>query len=186
MNLNGDQANVFVLRRRLEWLGIESKVVSIAPEDFEAAAARIIEAPESKFLMVGHGSKAAVTSFANHHEAIRQGVLDFAQAGGVGLVVGSGYELVCPDFERTPRLSDYADLPAEDGLPRVFGYINTDTNLPAISRLGDSVIATMVHGPVLARTPELADLLLTSLGVLVAPNANSVEADKYAEGARSH
>ncbi len=186
LNLNGDQANVFVLRKRLDWLGVASSVTEVAPENFEAVAKELVASPEGKFVMLGHGSKAAMGSFAEYADSIRSAALDLASAGVSGLAVGSCYEMLCPDFKRIERVSDYADVEANGGLPRTFGYVNTDTNLPVISLLGERFVVTMVHGPVFARTPELADQMLFGLGVSVGTNANSVEADLYAEGARAH
>jgi CobQ-like glutamine amidotransferase family enzyme len=186
LNLNGDQANIFVLRQRLKWLGLESRLTAIDSGDFASVSVNLEAAPTGKFLLIGHGSQAAMQSFAEHAEAIRNAVLRLAQSGFAGLAIGSGYELLCPDFRKVPRVSDYADIEAQADLPRTFGYINSDTNLPVISKLGESFIGTMVHGPVLARTPELADQFLKSLGVQVSPNDDSVEADRYAEGARAH
>jgi len=181
LNLNGDQANVAVLRKRLEWAGIESRVVAVEQlnklEELDAVG---------KFLMLGHGSAAAMRSFASEAQQVREQVLSLADRGWVGLAVGSGYELLFPGATRRERLSDYADVEATESLPRLFGYVNTDAELPLAQVLGEAFVCTMVHGPVLARTPELADALLRKLGVASATTKESEEADSYARGANEH
>jgi CobQ-like glutamine amidotransferase family enzyme len=187
LNLNGDQANILVLQKRLEWAGIASEVVDLTTvKQLEKLSVDFTDDPNGKFLLVGHGSIAAMRSFASMHEAVRSAVLELSKAGLPGLAVGSGYELVIPDFSRGQRLSDYADIAAADGLPRIHGYLNTDTDLPAVRAIGDSFICTMVHGPVLARTPELADLFLGRMGVQVVSSSDSLEADAIAASANQN
>lgn len=181
LNLNGDQANVFVLQQRLAWQGVESEVVAI-----DSLAALQGQELAGKFLLIGHGSNAAMRTLEGRASELRDAIFDLARAGLVGLAVGSGYELLFPDFTRGERLSDYADVPAQGWLPQLFGYINTDTNLPAATVIGDAFVCTMVHGPVLARSPELADKLIEKLGVVPNETKHSIEADGYATRAREH
>jgi len=186
LNLNGDQANILVLQKRLEWQGIDSQVVELSTEkDLEKLSVDFSNEPSEKFLLVGHGSIAAMQSFAPMHDTARSAVLELATAGLPGMAVGSGYELLVPEFSRGARLSNYADIPAADGLPRIYGYVNSDTDLALVSTLGDSFICTMVHGPVLARTPELADILLSRMGLAVTASEDSKLADAFAAVANS-
>ena len=55
LNLNGDQANIFVLQQRLAWQGIESELVAI-----ESLAVLQGQDLTGKFLLIGHGSNAAM------------------------------------------------------------------------------------------------------------------------------
>jgi CobQ-like glutamine amidotransferase family enzyme len=181
LNLNGDQANIFVLQKRLEWQGIASRIVPVN----SLAQLDDID-PQTGFLLVGHGSQAAMRTVEPMSGEFRDKVFELAHVGLAGLAVGSGYELLFPDFARGTRRSDYANVPAENGLPELFGYVNTDTNLPVVTVVGDSFICTMVHGPVLARTPQLADLLLQRMGVAVRETSESSRADAYADKAQSH
>ena len=186
LNLNGDQANILVLQKSLEWQGIASEVVELTTErDFEELSVGFTNDPAGKFLLVGHGSIAAMQSFTSMHNAVQSAVRELAKAGLPGLAVGSGYELLVPDFLRGARLSDYADIAATETLPRIHGYVNSNTDLPLVSSLGEAFICTMVHGPVLARTPELADMLLSRMGVVVTPSENSRQADAFAAAANS-
>ena len=181
LNLNGDQANLFVLQKRLEWQGIDSQIASV-----ESLADLNEINPDTGFLMMGHGSQAAMRTLESMSGEFRDRVFELAAQGLAGLAVGSGYEMLFPDFTRGKRISDYADVPAANGLPELFGYVNTDTNLPVTTVIGDSFVCAMVHGPVLARTPALADILLQKMGIAVLETSESAEADGYAEKARSH
>ena len=181
LNLNGDQANVAVLRKRLSWAGIESRLTVIT----DLSNLREMD-PKGRFLMVGHGSAAAMRSFGEQAPVIRQEIRELAEKGWTGLAVGSGYELLFPDTPRTERQSDYADVPAHGSMPRLHGYVNSDAQLPVVQVIGSSFVCTMVHGPVIARTPELANWFFERMGVAVPATTESLEADSYAEGANQH
>lgn len=184
LNLNGDQANLFVLKKRLEWNSIECTIVSVSSlRDLEKIGKKFAQQPAGKFLLVGHGSAAAMASFDDEAAALRDGILELISKGLPGLAVGSGYELLQPDFKRGARHSDYADVEATNGLPRAFGYINSDTNLEPLAKLGPNFLGTLIHGPVLARTPELADYLLESMGERAISNRRSLEVDALADAA---
>jgi len=187
LNLNGDQANLLVLRKRLEWLGQESTLTTLESlADLAAFRKGFHGRPEGKFLLLGHGSRAAMTSFGSDAQELRSSVLEMAAEGLVGLAIGSSYELLQPSFKRVERNSDYADIAPGNGFPRVFGYINTATDLEPMSRLGQNFLGSLVHGPLLARSPELADQFIELLGVKATPNARSIEVDGFAAGANTH
>ena len=181
LNLNGDQANLLVLQKRLQWLGVDSRITPIHDVDGLAA----IKPVAGEFLLVGHGSKAAMASIPNHDQ-IRAEVIRLAESGMPGLAVGSGYELLQPIFSRIERRSEYANLGEQAGLPELFGYVNTDTDMPEVDRLAGDFVLSFVHGPVLAKTPQLADWFIERLGVKVASNANSTKADAFAAESNRH
>lgn len=187
LNLNGDQANLLVLKKRLEWNGVESRIFPVnSLEDLERLEGEFAKQPKGKLLLIGHGSSAAMASFSKNTDEIRSIVLGLARAGLPGLAVGSGYELLQPSFTRGERLSDYADVEAAGELPRAFGYINSDTDLEPLAQLGENFLVTLIHGPVLARTPELADYLIERMGETVDSNRRSLEVDALAEAAKKH
>ena len=187
LNLNGDQANVFVLQKRLAWQGESSEIVSINnDQDLDRFAAMLESRINEVFLLIGHGSTAAMNVIEPLAPRLRELIFGAASMGLNGLAIGSGYELLYPDFVRGERVSDYASIEASEGLPAMYGYVNTDTNLPHASVLGENFVCTMVHGPVLARSPELADRMLERLGVALLPSSESLEADSYALKSRAH
>jgi CobQ-like glutamine amidotransferase family enzyme len=124
-----------------------------------------------------------MATFSKETDEIRRIVRELADAGLPGLAVGSGYELLQPYFIRGKRLSDYADVEASGELPRTFGYINSDTDLQPLASLGANFLVTLVHGPVLARTPELADYIIERLGEKADSNRRALEVDALAASA---
>jgi CobQ-like glutamine amidotransferase family enzyme len=146
LNLNGDQGNLLALKRFLEAAGKSVRVVSISNTD---------EALACHFLLLGHGSIAAMESLAAPLAAINWGSVLEATPG---LAVGSGTEWLAQNapgalgIERVDRVSEFrvADL----GPIPVLGYRNSDTTLPDLAMNG-SFITAMLHGPVLAKNPSL-------------------------------
>ena len=184
LNLNGDQANLLVLKKRLEWNAIERRIIAVnSLHDLERLGKDFATRPKGKFLLVGHGSSAAMASFSTQADEIRNIVFELAHAGIPGLAVGSGYELLKPSFTRGERLSDYANVEAAGDLPRAFGYINTDTDLQPLAKLGANFVLTLIHKPVLARTPELADFFIDRIGEKANANPRALEVDALADAA---
>lgn len=187
LNLNGDQGNIRVLGQRLAWLGQDSRVIELdSLAGLQGFSEAFSQDPDGKFLLVGHGSLASLESLKAEAPEMRELILEMVRAGLAGIAVGSGYELLQPDFSRGARISKYAKVPASDSVPELFGYINTDTDLAPVAELGPNFLATLVHGPVLARTPQLADLFISRLGVNSVQNDRSAEVDRFAAGANNH
>lgn len=186
LNLNGDQANLTVLKKQLEWARIDVEVIAL--DD-----ALAVWPDDVDFLLIGHGSQAAWKQILPKLVA-RQDWLKRLIAGGVpGLAVGSGQEVLYGSVDNeqeglgliyrvlasTERQSRFviADL---DGI-EVLGYLNRATDAPAIERLG-SFILTGLHGPVLAKNETLLRLILTEIarraGVAFNANASSEKSSR--------
>ena len=146
LNLDGDQGNLLALKRYLEAAGFAVEVQPVASTD---------QALLSHFLLMGHGSQAAMNSLADRlpgfdWNRIIQEV--------PGLAVGSGAEWLTQHlgglgtFSRLERVSEFRV--AELGDLKVLGYRNSDTDLPDL-RLEQQFILSMLHGPVLAKNPRL-------------------------------
>lgn len=175
LNLNGDQANLLVLSKRLEWLGEPVKVVSLdSLADISALSAAVEKSPGRKFLLLGHGSASAWKSLEPLAEAVRELVVTLVAQSVPVLAVGSGYELLRPGAPRTPRRSDFYVSEFEGR--EVLGYRNTDAQLPELARDG-SLLLTLLHGPLLAKNPQLADEFIEQLGVVVKANDRTEEID---------
>jgi CobQ-like glutamine amidotransferase family enzyme len=175
LNLNGDQANLLVLSKRLEWLGESVKIVSIdSLADISALSAAVEKSPERKFLLLGHGSNSAWKSLEPLAEAVRELVATLVAQSVPVLAVGSGYELLRPGAPRTLRRSDF-NVSEFEGR-EVLGYRNTDAQLPELARDG-SLLLTLLHGPLLAKNPQLADEFIEQLGVVVKANDRTEEID---------
>lgn len=160
LNLNGDRANLLVLQRRLEWAGFSVKrSVHRTGEDLSQ------QRPD--FVLIGHGSKAAWRQIyldlkANSGQLnawFDQGVLGLAVSSGHAALHGliDGFELNPQKIERVSKfeISNFEDQ-------EILGYLNSELDLPVIEKHRE-VIATQLHGPLLAKNPILADGLIAKL-----------------------
>jgi CobQ-like glutamine amidotransferase family enzyme len=158
LNLNGDSANAIVLQKRLRWAGLASQIVSISDEaGFLNAIKESKQAP--LFVLIGHGSMAAMNSISNFKAEFVDLIDSANKSGGGGLVIGSSYEWLVP-HQKGVRQSEFAALdvalPNQSETVDVFGYVNSNTDLKNILWDGN-VLFTRLHGPVLAKSPGLAD-----------------------------
>lgn len=164
LNLNGDQGNLLVLRKQLEWAGLEVQVLNLDNSEESWP-------DELDFLLIGHGSRAAW----QHVWSELHSRLDWLKAniarGLVGLAVGSGHEIFYPknlvnEFGLGLIYRELAEIEREsrfclgniDGV-EVLGYLNRNTDAPIIERLG-SFLLTGLHGPVLAKNETLLRMLM--------------------------
>lgn len=146
LNLNGDQGNLLALKRFIEAAGLNTQVRSVSTS--EAAA-------ECHFLLLGHGSQAAMDSLE-----VELGGMDWDAILSTvpGIAVGSGYEWLAANgkvdqqITRSDRVSEFQV--GELGPVKALGYRNTDTDLPNL-KLNQAWICSMLHGPVLAKNPVL-------------------------------
>ena len=158
LDLNGDQANLLIASKRLEWLGYEVEISAID---------KASELPsETDLIFVGHGSLAA---WADINESMTNAITwisNSVQKGCGFMAVASGHEwairsgLLAGDANPTERISKFeiAELEGRE----VLGYLNSSTNAPVFQKNG-LVLGTQLHGPVLAKNPEFADSFLLEI-----------------------
>lgn len=164
LNLNGDQANALVLQKRAEWSGLVIDVLDY--EDVSTLAPliqRLESSDASTMLILGHGSRAAMDSISHLKEQIEQ-LLSICKDRGLSvLVVGSTTEWLL-QHTMGERVSEFwvGSVGYEDCDAEVYGYLNSEAILNAIVVDG-SVIYTLLHGPVLAKSSDLADHLVAKL-----------------------
>lgn len=146
LNLNGDQGNLLALRRFLEASGIGVEIRPVSNTD---------EALQCNFLMLGHGSIAAMDSLQSNLASLDWNrILESVP----GLAVGSGFEWLAREVlsvkvsQLEVRVSEFQV--AELGSIAALGYRNSDTDLPNLKPYGN-FICTMLHGPLLAKNPTL-------------------------------
>ena len=187
LNLNGDLANIKVLRRRLDWAGVSStiQVVEIGQS---------IDA-DTDFIIIGHGSIAAWDAIRADFNSRKNELNSFVSRGIKLLAIATGYEML---YEQTAagvaglglfpgrpmlqnRVSKFEVVEFEGG--EILGYLNSEAKLPKIARQG-SVLAINLHGPVLAKNPQLADDILSDLLQAHGLSANILRNKKaaYADG----
>lgn len=147
-NNNGDQGNIQVLETEIAVRGGQWE--------------RVSEIGAADFVLVGDASRAAMREFQPELEELREVLKARYAAMRPTLVVGSSYEFFAADLglraKLMPRKSEFVE---SDG---VFGYRNTDQDLPVLTRHG-LFLATSLFGPLLAKNPGLLEELLTDLGL---------------------
>ena len=175
LNLNGDLANLLVLKKRLEWYGLPAEVVEVEePTDLSAF----------DFVLLGHGSRDAWAQLEEIDPALIPSVANLVKAGARVMAVSSGYELLVEAIEgavvkHSERVSEFRD---HEG---IVGYVNSEAELEPIRWIENSLF-TLFHGPVFAKNPDLADKFLGSLvaGVDVALNEHFAKVNELAEASR--
>jgi CobQ-like glutamine amidotransferase family enzyme len=169
LNLNGDQGNLLAMQRYLQAAGFDVRIASVGSAN---------EYDNVHFVLFGHGSLAAMASLETQLSAV-----DFAflMQNRPGLAIGSGFEylsghnLTKGQIVRGDRVSQFEV--GKLGKLSALGYRNTNSGLSNLEMNGNW-ICTMLHGPILAKNPELLDraakAAVTAAGLLW-PERPSVE-----------
>jgi len=151
LNLNGDQANLEILKKRLAWSGVNCEIRKVAPGTYGKV----------DLLFLGHGSIAAWKSIETHHPEIFKDLAKYVRDGGALFAVSSGATKVLGELgEAVNRVNHRSEFVSANG---IVGYLNTDADIEPITRVKKSVF-TLLHGPVLAKNPDFADELCIELG----------------------
>lgn len=154
-NRNADQGNMLVLKRQLEWRGVEFELLS----EFDAAA---------DFVLIGDAFSAVTEHLRAELLALAPSLQRRLDLGLPTLIVGSSYEFFMgvlnglPQPKRATRESEFRRVTSKD--ISAFGYRNTDLASDDLYVKG-GFIATTLYGPVLAKSPDLLALVLSDLGV---------------------
>jgi CobQ-like glutamine amidotransferase family enzyme len=157
LNLNGDQANLTVIAKRLRARGVESTVI-----DFDESS-RIEALTEADFIFIGHGSMAAWKSLEASWTRVNEALVNYRKSGRPLMAVASGAERLyangwfAEELSIVERASRFVVANLDDF--SVLGYRNIATNLPDVAWI-ENVLVTALHGPVLAKNPLLADAIL--------------------------
>ena len=193
MNIYGDNGNVAVLRRRLEWRGIGVQVSRVGVGD---------PLPADTHVLVGGGGQDAGQAVITDDLAAKGPDLRARADDGVpmllicGMYQMAGHHFAPYDAPRLPGVG-LLDLHTEAGPTRLIGnvvarsdfgelvgyenhsgltYLGSQARPLGQTALGqgnngtdgtegarrDNVVGTYLHGPVLAKSPALADHLLTA------------------------
>lgn len=153
-NNNGDQGNIEVLAKQLEWRGVQYSVTSK-------------EFANSDFLLVGDGSRAVMREFESELAAITDLVAERLRTRKATLLVGSAHEFFCsrlpglPELKNALRVSEHREVAFGD--LRVFGYRNNEIDVDLY--MEQAFISTSLFGPILAKNENLLKIVLASMGV---------------------
>jgi CobQ-like glutamine amidotransferase family enzyme len=153
-NNNGDQGNIEVLAKQLQWHGVQYSVSSTELQD-------------SDFLLVGDGSRAVMREFESELAAITELLAERLRTGKPTLLVGSAHEFFCsrlpglPELGRAPRVSEHREVSFGD--LSVFGYRNNEIDVDFF--MENAFISTSLFGPILAKNENLLNIVLSAMGV---------------------
>lgn len=158
LNLNGDQANLFVMRKRLEWRGFEVNVLAVEKGENLPVNA--------DFIFLGHGSMAAWSDISDEIERLAPQVSEAIASGTAFMAVASGYERAIElsffegSLEPITRISKFEI--AQLGEHKILGYLNASSKAPVIQK-HNLLLGTQLHGPVFAKNPNFADAYLQEI-----------------------
>ena len=171
LDLNGDQGNLLILSKRLEWAGVSHAVVELNTiADLRDAQQFISSSGNLGFLLIGHGSMAAMKELEPSLPGLAESLKVFEQSGAPALVLGSFYEALRATSSRQSRRSEFVEItiPAPTFGPakhpggfevELFGYLNSKADLE-VAKAEGAVVFTLLHGPVLLKSPQLLGVLL--------------------------
>ncbi len=154
-NRNADQGNLLVLRKQLQWRGVE----------FEELAEFDVEAD---FVLIGDSFDAVTKHYQSALLELAPKLQERLDLGRATLLVGSSYEFYMdalvglPLKQSSKRISEFRNT--SFGGVRAFGYRNTDLDSTDLFVKG-AFVGTTLFGPVLAKSPDLLTIVLESLGV---------------------
>lgn len=165
LNLNGSQGNLTVLRARLEWSG---EVVSTVSIDSVEKLLELSEKPElceNAILFIGHGSLETQQFLAMSEELLRKSLHSLSEIGLPTLIVGTVYELLFGSSRLDTFRSEFVRTLFSPLGMEVMGYVATGYDLEPIQMTKNSTVWALMHGPILAKNPKLADWFLGRVGV---------------------
>jgi CobQ-like glutamine amidotransferase family enzyme len=158
LNLNGDQANLQVLAKRLQWRGLAAEIIYVNKGQAIPKDAALI--------FLGHGSMAA---WADVESDLNRFVGDIKQLiadGAAFMAVATGQEraiklgLLAGTANTKGRISKFeiTELQGQE----ILGYLNSATDAPVVQKQG-LLLGTQLHGPVFAKNPSFADSYLAEI-----------------------
>lgn len=154
LNLNGDQANLLVLQKRLELRGVPCKITDVT----------LAKITDVDLVFLGHGSVAAWEYISKTEPNLFAELSSFVSSGKTLFAVSSGAIRVLNElgekFDEGDHVSEF--VTAQDG---IVGYLNSPSKAPLLQKVHSSWF-TLLHGPILAKNPFLADQICTELGWL--------------------
>lgn len=193
LNLYGDRGNIRTLEKRLEWRGMESRVIPVNMGD---------PLPWDQFdiVLLGGGSDREQKLVCEELVKNRREFREYVESGGVLIAICGGYQLLGSYYQigdtKVPGL-ELVDMVTNQDQGRLIGNISIQSDLVKTPVTGfenhggrtvlskdakpfgrvlsghgntddggyegvqyKNVIGTYLHGPLLPKNPELADLLL--------------------------
>lgn len=179
LNLNGDLANLRVLQKQFGMRGLDASIIQYRKGDPLPA--------RPDFFVIGHGSVAAWADIQGDFETVLEHLAALSSEGVPGLFVASGFERSAQRvFDVAPGLTEYRSkfVVVDNELGKTLGYLNSASNLPLV-HLTNNSIGTLLHGPILAKNPQLVERLVASIcdrkGISAGDLVQSEEVDQMAD-----
>lgn len=154
-NRNADQGNIRVLTKQLEWRCISYSLVQPFDKDAD-------------FVLIGDAYNAVIREYQQELLELAPSLQRRLDLGLPTLLVGSVYEFYLgvlvglPAASKGSRQSEFREV--SNGEISAFGYRNSELAESDLFVRG-AFMGTTLYGPVLAKSPDLLDLVLRSLGV---------------------
>lgn len=125
LNLYGDGGNILVLRKRLEWRGLEAEVVEVSINDRPSFS-------DIDIAFIGGGSDREQKIVCEHLLAEQTELKAYVEDGGVLGAVCGGYQLLGHSYlmgdEKVQGLS-LVDLYTDRGSPRLIGNVAIESRI---------------------------------------------------------
>jgi CobQ-like glutamine amidotransferase family enzyme len=137
----------------LEWRNVESSIQHLKGSE---------DLGDFDFILVGHGSNAAWKQLLDSRSDLLGKLVAYVESDGALLAVASAADRLEPlltgvEVTFGDRVSEFLNV---DG---VVGYKNSGSQGENLSWYKKALL-TQLHGPVLAKNPELADQIISSNG----------------------
>jgi len=156
LDLNGDSGNLIVLQQRAIWGGLDVELNVLKPGQSVSARPDVI--------LIGHGSTAAWKQIYGEFARLAPTLEAWLSEGTQVLAVASGFAALhglFDNLEKSVERGERKSIFVADDFEgkRIYGYLNSDLQLPNIFRMGN-LVGTMLHGPLLAKNSWLADEMI--------------------------
>lgn len=125
LNLYGDSGNILVLRRRMEWRGIDCQVDEVHVDDHPSFA-------QVDIAFIGGGSDREQKIVCDRLLSVREELHAFVEDGGVLAAVCGGYQLLGHSYlmgDEEVRGLSLVDLYTDRGSPRLIGNIAVQSRI---------------------------------------------------------
>lgn len=151
LDLNGDQANLLVLQKRLEYRGVNAEITELKDTlnlDFD-------------LVFLGHGSMAAWAEIDQENPDLASNLAKASANGTFVFAVNSGYLKLASVMGIQSTVGNHRSQFVE--VAGNVGYLNSNVDIDLLNYSQNSLL-TMLHGPVLVKNPELADKIIEDRG----------------------
>jgi CobQ-like glutamine amidotransferase family enzyme len=175
LNLNGDHGNLLVLQKRLQWRGVPAEVVAVTDTK---------NLEKYDLVLAGHGSRAAWDQVLRVDKMFVSNLAAYIESGKPAIVTASAYDLVSEQLlGKKNDVLEHRSLFVKTS-EGVVGYVNSASSANEM-QWHKNALLTLLHGPLLAKNPELADDLIQRMAIELKYYANEFAViEKLAEASR--